>query len=264
MLKLVISNQRGGVAKTTTTVTLARYLADRGHRVLVVDTDPQGSLGMILGLKAGDRNLHSFLVRRYALQDCITQAGERIDVICSDRETAKTEHILYAEMARELVFKSIFPPVESKYDAILFDVAPSISLIQTCATIYAEQVLVPVTMDPLSMQGAIAAVEAAQGLGDFFKCNIRTIAILPVVVDRRYQMTDLIMKSIEQMGERNGIAVLPHIRSDAAVTKASRMKQFLQDFDPRGHAMCDYEAAFDALLALVKDQLNDIQTEASA
>ena len=68
MIKIVVSNQRGGVGKTTTTLSLARYLADRGRRVLVVDTDPQGSIAVTLGLKPTSYISH-FIGQRYALKE---------------------------------------------------------------------------------------------------------------------------------------------------------------------------------------------------
>ena len=67
MIRLVISNQRGGVAKTTTATTLARLWADRGRKVLLIDTDPQGSVGMSLGLKA-DKFLHHFVVYNHLFE----------------------------------------------------------------------------------------------------------------------------------------------------------------------------------------------------
>ena len=74
MTRLVILNQRGGVAKTTTVHTLARYLADRGRRVLIIDTDPQGSMGTVLGLKPA-KYLHDFVIYNHLFKDC---AGPRL------------------------------------------------------------------------------------------------------------------------------------------------------------------------------------------
>ena len=76
MIRLVLSNQRGGVAKTTTTHTLARYFAGQGLRVLLIDTDPQGSLGAVLGLKPR-HYLHHFVVHNYPFTECIIEALPR-------------------------------------------------------------------------------------------------------------------------------------------------------------------------------------------
>lgn len=265
MIRLVISNQRGGVAKTTTTHTLARFLADRNLRVLIIDTDPQGSVGAVLGLKA-ENFLHQFVVHDFRFKDCIVQARPNIDVLCSNRETVQTEAILMGKTGREMTFEILFSALDSAYDAVLIDVAPSINLLQTCAMIYAQQLLIPVAMDPLSLQGAVASIETSKTLNQLFKTNIKPIAILPVMVDRRLQITEVIMESLKDLSERFGIPMLPAIRTDSTITKATRSKQFLADYEPKCKAMEDYEVASYKLLELLKDQIDarqlPISTEA--
>ncbi|MGH9662205.1 MAG: ParA family protein, partial [Bryobacteraceae bacterium] len=141
-----MSNQRGGVGKTTTALTLARFLADQGKRVLLIDTDPQGSVEAALGLKA-QRHLAHFVAHKYALSECLVPACENIDALCSNRETLQAEGALMGSQAREIVLAHLLGPVEKAYGAVIIDVAPSISMIQTCAMVYAKNVLIPVDMD---------------------------------------------------------------------------------------------------------------------
>lgn len=255
MLRLVITNQRGGDAKTTTTTTLARYFADQGRKVLIIDTDPQGSVSVILGMKAGDKNLHNFLVKNHNFEDCLVSPHPNIDVLNSSRDTVTTEATLMGQTARELTFRNVFPNHDGKYDVVLIDVAPSISLLQTCAMIYAQNFIIPVSMDPLSLQGAAASIETARTLTRLFNIEITPVAILPVKVDRRYQITTTILRSLEEIAKRNRIPILPVIRTDAVPTKASRSKKFLADFDPACRAMDDYNVAFNALADLVQREL---------
>ena len=255
MIRLVISNQRGGVAKTTTAVNVARYFADQGRKVLIIDTDPQGSVGSILGLRS-EHNLHSFVIKKLAFRECLVAAHPNIDVMCSARDTVQTEAILMGETARELTFQNLFPAVDRGYDVVLIDVAPSISLLQTCAMLYARQLLIPVSMDGLSLQGAIASIETARMLSDLFRTEIKTTALLPVMVDRRYQMTEMVMESLKGMSDRYQVPLLPAIRTDANVTKSSRQKQFLIDYDPRCKALEDYTTACRDLSMLLKDQIH--------
>lgn len=260
MIRIVISNQRGGVAKTTTTHTLARYLCDKGMRVLIVDTDSQGSIGVALGLKPINY-LHHFVVNNIRFTDCIVQVRPNLDVLCSNRETVETEAVLMGRTGRELTFRFLFEPIENDYDAILFDVAPSINLLQTCSMIYAQQLLVPVSMDPLSLQGAAAAIETSNTLNKLFRTSIRPVAFLPTMVDRRLGITDVVLNALEQMASRYETALLPSIRIDAAVTKAIRKRQFLMDFDPKCRALEDYAASFDHLHEDVLNGRAQAQTE---
>jgi chromosome partitioning protein len=255
MIRLVISNQRGGVSKTTTTTTLAREFADRGKRVLVIDTDPQGSISSVLGLKPTN-GLYNFVIEKLRFDDCIVSAGENLDVMCSSRETAKVETILMGQVAREHVFTQLFSQVEKNYDIVLIDVSPSITLLQTCAMVYAERVLIPIGMDTLSFQGAMASIEASKSLNQLLKSNIHTIGLLPVMVDRRLAMTTTVLEGLEGMSKGMKIPLLHGIRTDQTVTKAARAGQFLADFDPRCKALEDYKEVADALVKILKDDLN--------
>ena len=89
-LKVVISNQRGGVSKTTTTTTLAREFADRGKRVLVIDTDPQGSISSILNLKP-EYGLYNFVIERLIFDDCIVRVNENLHVTIMRSKTVRIQ-----------------------------------------------------------------------------------------------------------------------------------------------------------------------------
>lgn len=255
MIRLVVSNQRGGVAKTTTVHTLARFFADKGLRVLVLDTDPQGSMAAVLGLKA-PAHLHQFVIHNHVFKDCLVEVHPNIDILCSNRETSQTENILMGQLAREMAFVNLFPKVDQPYSIVLVDVAPSITLLQTCAMIYARQVLIPVAMDPLSLQGAVASVETARMLNGLFQTTVRPIAFLPVMIDRRLQMTQVILESLSELSRRFAVPILHGIRTDSTVTKSARARQFLGDYDPKCRALEDYCAAGQQLLDLLKGQLD--------
>ncbi len=241
-IKLVISNQRGGVAKTTTTLTLARFLADLGMKVLVIDTDPQGSIVPLLGLKPSAL-LFNFLIQNYRFEECLTRAHPNIDVICSARNTTEAEHHILTQVYREFVFEKVFTPHEHLYDAILVDVAPSISLLQTCAMIFCRRVLIPVAMETLSLQGCSASINAASVLNTQFRdgtVNVQTVGILPVMVNPRLQMTELVMQALNQLSDTHKVPILPSIRQDVEVVKAAKMRKFLADHAPSSRALADY------------------------
>jgi chromosome partitioning protein len=265
VVRIVVANQRGGVGKTVTTKTLGRFFAELGLKVLIIDTDPQGSIGSVLGLQPR-HYLYHFVIHNYVFKDCVVAAHPYIDVLCSNRETQQTEAILMGSVAREMTFENLFSKVEDAYDVVLVDVAPSINLLQTCAMIYAKQLLIPVTMDPLSLQGAAATFETTRTLNELFRMDIRAVALLPTMVDQRFQMTQVITESLKGLSGRFGISLLHAIRTDSTVTKAIRAKKFLADYDPRCKAMEDYQVACGELLDLVRGHIDGrkLQVQAKA
>jgi chromosome partitioning protein len=160
-------------------------------------------------------------------------------------------------VAREHAFTQLFSAVDADYDYVLIDVSPSITLLQTCAMVYAERVLIPIAMDTLSFQGAMAAIEASKSLNQLLKANIRTIGLLPVMVDRRLAMTSAILEGLEKLSKGMDIPMLSAIRTDQSVTKAARNGQFLSDYDPKCKAVEDYRIVAAELLAMFDKEANE-------
>jgi len=263
MTRLVVSNQRGGVAKTTTVHTLGRYFADQGQKVLIIDMDPQGSVGAVLGLKPKNY-LHHLIVRNCRFEDCVVEACPNLHVLCSNRETAQTEQFLAAAGEWGTAFERVLTGWDQNYDLVVIDVAPSISRLQMCALVYARRMLIPVAMDPLSLQGLGANFESLRLMNAALHMDTHVIAILPVMLDRRLQMTSLIMESLAELAERFQTPVLHPIRVDSTVTKACRERQFLADYDPRCHALEDYRVAAGELAGLFQYQMDAMHFAASA
>lgn len=255
MIRLTVSNQRGGVAKTTTALTLARCWADDGMKVLLIDTDPQASVHTLIGVKP-KQFLVDFLINGLAFKECLTSVHDNVDLLASSRDTNRAEDLISTQMAREHAFIHAFEPNEHAYDAVLIDVAPSIGLFQACAMMYTKDVLVPVGMEMLSIQGALASINAADSLNHFFfkdRKIVRTIGTLPVMVDRRMQMTSAILEALEGVSERHHVPILQLIRTDSSVVKAGRQRQFLQDYDPKSRALEDYKALAQQLRELLAE-----------
>jgi chromosome partitioning protein len=254
MIKLMIGNQKGGVGKTTTAITIARCLADRGFRTLLIDSDPQGSIAVTLRLKP-EAYFSDFILNQLRLPDCVVNIAERLDVLCGNRETTAMEQRIFTMYGREHVFQNAFRLYEDSYDAIVVDVAPSISLLQACSMVFCQNVLIPISMDTLSVSGAGATIFSAQTIGDSVRTPIRTLALLPTIVNRRFGLTDVVMKMVHQLSETYRIPVLNAIRTDQIIGKAARAHRLIADIDPKAKALEDYETATTAILELLRPEI---------
>jgi chromosome partitioning protein len=260
---LVIANQRGGVGKTTTAVNLAGFLSGRGQRVLLVDSDSQGSVTSHLEQRPR-KHLYNFIIGGVLLSECVVRVNEWLDVLCSNRETAQVEAALMGQIGREVAFERLFAPYLEQYDWILFDVAPSISLLQTCAMILANNVLVPVSMDDLSLQGAQASVETAKLLNQLYHRTISITGFLPTNVNAHLLIAKVTQETLDALAGKTGIPVLPPIRVDQDVNKARRARQFLFDYNPKSRAAEDYAVAFEEIIRLLEKRRDDKAQKAQA
>ena len=136
---IAITNQKGGVGKTTTAVNLTAILADMGQRVLVVDLDPQGNTTSGLGKKAGDKSIYEALLGRTLVGADIRLAGAELELVEAER--------------REFRLKEVLGQVKAGYDFIFIDCPPSLSLLTLNALAAADRVLIPIQCEYYALEG---------------------------------------------------------------------------------------------------------------
>ena len=158
---IAISNQKGGVGKTTTTVNLGIGLARQGKRVLLIDADPQGSLTASLGYVEPDEigtTLATIMMaiineKEFEITDGILHHKENVDLLPANIELSALEVTMGNVMSRELIMKEYIESVRTKYDYILIDCMPSLGLMTINALVAADSVLIPVQAAYLPVKG---------------------------------------------------------------------------------------------------------------
>jgi chromosome partitioning protein len=255
LIRAVIANQRGGVGKTTTAINGAAHLANSGYRTLLIDTDTQSSAAVMLNLNPRYFFRH-FVLKECSLPQCVVEVSKNFHVLCGNKQTVQAESILASAADSGSTLKTMLEPWESQYGATILDVSPSINLVQTSALIYARNVVIPINMDFLSLNGGYATYETIRHLNASVNAGIRLIGLLPCQVDRRLSVTRLILEGIQSMSQMFGVPVLPGIRTDQNVNRAFFARQPLLEYDPHSKASQDYIKAFDEVIAVIKERDN--------
>src|SRR5205085_12056000 len=152
---IALANQKGGVAKTTTTLNLAVAFKEKGKRVLVVDLDPQGNLTMSQGLNPDtiEKSMFDVLVHRIPVEDII--AEREVDIAVASIDLPGAELALSSMIGRERALEKALAPIKTQYDYILIDTPPSLGLLTINALVASDGVIVPVQCEYLSLRGLV-------------------------------------------------------------------------------------------------------------
>ena len=190
---IAVVNQKGGTAKTTTVENLGIGLAREGKKVLLVDTDPQGSLTISLGYPRPDElEITLFdLLNKTINEDCVTAGegivhqAEGIDLIPANISLAGLEVALVNTMNRERILKQFLEPVKGNYDYVLLDCMPSLGMLTVNALAAADAALVPVQANYLSAKGLEQLLQTINKVKRQINPKLRIEGILLTMVDGR-------------------------------------------------------------------------------
>jgi chromosome partitioning protein len=182
---IAFANQKGGVAKTTTTLNLGVAFSERGLRVLCVDLDPQGNLTMSQGMNpdAIERSMFDVLVHQMPISEVIVR--REIDVAVASIDLAGADMSLASQIGRERALQKALAPIKERYDYILIDTPPSLGLLTINAFVAATGVIVPVQTEYLSLRGLVQLETTLQMVRENINPHVEIIGILPTMYDRR-------------------------------------------------------------------------------
>jgi chromosome partitioning protein len=182
---IAFANQKGGVAKTTTTLNLAVAFKEKGFNVLIVDLDPQGNLTMSQGLDPDtiERSMFDVLVHKIPIEDVIEE--REVDLAVSSIDLAGAELSLSSQIGRERALEKALAPVRERYDWILIDTPPSLGLLTINAFVAATGVIVPVQCEYLSLRGLVQLENTLTMIRENLNPAVKIEGILPTMFDKR-------------------------------------------------------------------------------
>ena len=231
---IVFANQKGGVAKTTTTLNLAVAFKEQGFRVLVIDLDPQGNLTMSQGMNPDsiERSMFDVLVHRLPISEIIHPA--EIDVAVSSIDLAGAELALSSMIGRERALEKSLLEVRDKYDFIMIDTPPSLGLLTINAFVAATGVIVPVQCEYLSLRGLVQLENTLAMVRENLNPEVKIEGILPTMFDRRTLHS---REAVEILEENFGDLVFKtRIRKTIRYAEAPVKGSSVLKYDPTGTA----------------------------
>jgi chromosome partitioning protein len=245
---IAFANQKGGVAKTTTTLNLAAAFVEEGHRVLCVDMDPQGNLTMSQGIDpdALEQSMFDVLVHGLPIREVIRR--REVDVACSSIDLAGAEIAMSTKIGRERSLDKALRPIKEDYDFVCIDTPPSLGLLTINALTAADKVIVPVQCEYLSMRGLIQLQNTLAMIQENLNPDVDIAGILPTMVDTR---TLHAKEAIEILEENFGDRVFgARIRKTVRFAEAPVKGMSVLKYDPNG-------TAADAYRQLAKEVLSN-------
>jgi chromosome partitioning protein len=231
---IAFANQKGGVAKTTTTLNLGVALAEQGHKVLAIDLDPQGNLTMSQGWNPDEieRSMFDVLVHKLPITEIIRT--HEIDIGVASIDLAGAELALSSMIGRERALEKALLPVRETYDFIMIDTPPSLGLLTINAFAAADGVIVPVQCEYLSLRGLVQLENTLSMIRENLNPRVEIQGILATMFDKRLLHSQ---EAVDILKENFGDLVLnTKIRKTVRYAEAPVKGQSVLKYEPNGEA----------------------------
>ncbi|WP_029233267.1 ParA family protein [Butyrivibrio sp. VCB2006] len=272
---IAFSNQKGGVAKTTSSYAMAVGLANRGYKVLVVDADPQENLSMSAGIDLNEidpdpedieklteeqqdyfyenvpAKLFEVMAKRKNINDAIIPISENLDLIVGGIDLASAD-MSFAGLGRERLIKEAFDDLEKEYDFCVFDCSPALGVVLMNILTVADEVIIPLEPGAYSLQGLSRLYKFIDQIHDYTNDKLRVDGILVTKV-RNTANAKIWIGDIEEKAQLLNTKVFKSkIRLNVSVEEAQTMKMDLFEYAGGSSAARDYDDFIDEFLEEVE------------
>jgi chromosome partitioning protein len=246
---LAITNQKGGVAKTTTTASLGAALAELGEKVLLIDLDPQGCLTFSEGIdpETIQESIHHVMLGKSPMFDVMIDTDDFVDLVPATLELTAAEAQLMTRPGREYVLREAMKPVIGDYDWVLIDCSPSLGIITLNALSAATDVLVPMHCETLSHRGLGQLLETIDEVKAYTNPDLRVLGVVPVMFDGHHEHERSILADVEQTYK---VRVWPGVPRSIRFAEAPARGRSILATDPQSAGAMAYRNMARSLLAL--------------
>lgn len=256
MVVWTVANQKGGVGKTTSTIALAGLLAEQGHRVLLIDTDPHASLSYYFGIESEDLELSVYDLflqpasKALVMQSLCPTHYKNIDILPATMGLATLDRALGNKGGMGLVLKKAMHEIASEYDYVLIDCPPILGVLMVNALAASDRIIVPVQTEFLALKGLdrmMKTLEIMQGQqSSRFKYTI-----VPTMFDKRTKASILTYRKLKELyGDTVWPGVIP---IDTNFRNASLEQKVPSDYAAKSRGVTAYRSLLSYLRALTRN-----------
>lgn len=233
---ITLSNHKGGVGKTTSTLNIGAALSRLGEKVLLVDLDPQANLSQSVGIREPERNIYGAIRREYGLEPVTISEG--LELIPSTLDLSGAEVELAAETGREYILRELLEPVKGSYDFVLIDSPPSLGLLTVNALTASDEVIIPVQAEYLAVQGLAKLDGLIEKIRQRVNRELRIGGVLVTQYDSRKVLNRSVADTITQSFE--GRIFETRIRDNVALAEAPTQELDVFRYAPKSKGAEDY------------------------
>lgn len=250
-----ITNQKGGVGKTTTSINLAAALVKRGKRLLLIDMDPQGNATVGCGIEPEevDSTIYDLLLLEATGVDAITKTDSGIDVIAANGDLAGAQVELLNEIGRELRLQKSLVPLQSEYDYIFIDCPPALNVLTINALVASDSVMIPMQCEYFALEGLSALIATIRKIRETLNPRLSIEGLLRTMFDGRNTLSNEVSKQLQtHFGEKVYNTVIPR---NVRLAEAPSYGEPAISYDPSSKGAKAYMALADEILKLATNKM---------
>ncbi len=247
---LTIGNQKGGVGKTTTALSISSILGKNGKKVLLIDLDAQGNASLASGAMGDFPTIADVMQKQIDVANAI-QHLESYDLIANSKSLSQLQNQLMEEMGREYRLDEVLQPIKANYDYIIIDTPPHLSILTINAFTACDFVVIPALADIFSLQGIAEVMQSIDGIQHYTNPKIKVAGVLLTKYSERATLSKDVRDLMQKYATSQGTQLFPTtIRENVAIKESQLEQKSICDYK-RATSTKDYEVFVTELLEVI-------------
>ena len=248
---IAVTNQKGGVGKTTTCSALVSGLFSSGYKVLGIDLDPQGNLGFSLGIDIENGfTIYDLLKGEAAVSEIIRRTAYG-DVLPSNILLSSAE-LEFNRSGREFILQSSIEPIRNDYDFIIIDTPPALNILTVNAYVTSDSLIIPMIPEVLSLLGISQLKDTIEVVKRFYNPKLKILGVLLTKYNKHLNLVKEVEELTAAIAEQLDTSILKvKIRNNIAVAEAPAHGQSVLSYAPKSNAAADFNALIKEICAII-------------